>query len=134
MTLKVWKFTVYTRLTSPKPARAFFKVPHMQTLLEKVKKIEHEATAIITQAEQQGKQAITDTVNRESTILAAVKDRATKQGRAIIKEAVARAQTEGSSIRQAENLTTDSLKKLAQKNKEAALKLASQLFEQDFLR
>lgn len=106
----------------------------MQTLLEKVKKIEHEATAIITQAEQQGKQAITDTVNRESTILAAVKDRATKQGRAIIKEAVARAQTEGSSIRQAENLTTDSLKKLAQKNKEAALKLASQLFEQDFLR
>ncbi|MBI3251568.1 MAG: hypothetical protein HYZ62_01505 [Candidatus Andersenbacteria bacterium] len=106
----------------------------MQTLLEKVKKIETEAAQLIASAQQSGKQAINDILNREPNIVAEIKRRARKLGQAIIKEAVEQAQAEAGKIRQAETLTTDSLKKLAHKNKEAALTLASQLFEQDFLR
>ncbi|MBI3255420.1 MAG: hypothetical protein HYZ63_00430 [Candidatus Andersenbacteria bacterium] len=105
----------------------------MQTLLEKVKTIESEAAAVIAQAEQQGRQAMADTLNREPKVLAEVKDRATKQGQAIVKEAIAQAQTESAKILQAESITINGIKKLAQKNTAATLQLAQELFTQDYI-
>lgn len=105
----------------------------MQTLLEKVKKIEDEAQALIESTRTNGKQAIADIVSREGKVLADVKERALQQGRAIIKEAIAKAQSEGVAIRQTEATAAKGIEEVADKNKAETLKLASQLFEQDFL-
>lgn len=105
----------------------------MHTLLEKVKTIEDETQALITEAEQKGRQAIADLVQSEPAVLAEVQQRATKQGQTIIQEAVAKAQTETARVRQDAALTTESIQKLVQKNKDAALKAARQLFTEDYL-
>lgn len=105
----------------------------METLLQKVEAVETEAERIVANAKKTGQKNLEYLIAGEPQALEAAKKQAEETSRAIIKEAVRQAKQEANAMQQDQTLVVQAIHQTAQKNEEAALAEARQLFSQEYL-
>ncbi len=104
----------------------------MQTLLDQVRTVEDEATLIIATAQKNGQQTLAAYTAQEPRALQDAQARATAKGNHIIAEAVQHPKQEANAINQDTARAIQDINRAAQKNEEATLTLAENLFNGEY--
>ncbi|MAF80814.1 hypothetical protein CL628_02260 [bacterium] len=105
----------------------------MQTLLQKVEKIETAAQQKIQAARDAGTDNINKLVADEEQVLEEVRGAATKRGQAIVKEKVDAAKGTLNALHQEEDKSVATIHDTAKQNRSAAIKFVINLFNTDYL-
>ncbi|MEX1112738.1 MAG: hypothetical protein WEC84_04715 [Candidatus Andersenbacteria bacterium] len=106
----------------------------MKTLLEKVQKIETEATKLVESAETAAKKELEQIQGSEDTVVEDLRTKAERKARAIVGEHVQSAQEEINKIKQEQAHSVEMVHSAAERTRKDALKKAHQLFEDEYLK
>ena len=105
----------------------------METLLDKVQKIEQEISTRLKQVGEKSKAQLSDLLSAEPAVLDGIRQKAERKAVAIIKEYEAAAEAEVNVLRQDQQRTVAAVKEQAEKNQARTVKQALQLFEEKYL-
>lgn len=105
----------------------------MQSLLEKVKEVELEATEMVEAAKKAGSQGIATIQANEQKMLAETKKRAEERAKAVITELVAATKEEVNKLKQEREQALQAISSSSEAKRDQALAYASQQFESRFL-
>lgn len=104
----------------------------MQTLLDKVQKIEEEIEDRISTSKSHYAEQFNDLLNAEASVIEEVRRQAEKRGRDIIAEQVKRAEEEINAMKQDEARSVKSIHTVAQERRAEAVEKALALFKKTY--
>jgi len=105
----------------------------METLLQKVKKIEDDAQQTIQSARDTGAKEMSQLLAQEERVLEDVRQKASVRGDAIIKEKVDAAKGALNALHQEETKSVESIHETAQRNRTQAVEFVINQFRTDYL-
>lgn len=105
----------------------------METLLDKVKKVEEEISERLDEIARRGKTQLVDLISTEKDVAAAVRVKAEAEGKEIIKEQVQRAHAETNTLKQDRDKSLDSIGVSAKKNRRSAIEKVLDIFQETYL-
>lgn len=121
------------RFFNPQKAGFYLRpFKNMESLLDKVNRIEQEMKERLQQVEKSGKEQLADLTAAENDVVDEVRQRAEKQGQQIIQEQVRRAQTETNAMKQDREQSVAALRDTAEKNERRAADKVVELFASEF--
>lgn len=105
----------------------------METLLEKVKKVEEEVSERLAEIEKQGKTQLADLMSTEKDVVEAVREQAEAEGKEIIGEQVKKAHAETNAMKQDREKSLDSIRESAERNRNDAVDKIVDIFRETYL-
>lgn len=105
----------------------------METLLDKVKRVEEEVSERLGEIERQGKTQLTDLISTEEAVVEAVCEKAEAEGKEMIREQVKKAHAETNAMKQAREKSLDFIRVSAEKNRKDAVGKVVDIFRELYL-
>ena len=104
----------------------------METLLDKVKKVEEEVNERLSEIEKTGKTQLADLLSTEKEVVDAVRQQAETEKTRIIKEYVRKAHAETNAMKQDREKSLDYIKESAEKNRADAVQKVVNILKETF--
>lgn len=105
----------------------------METLLDKVKRVEEEVSERLSAIERRGKTQLTDLISTEEDVVEAVREKAEAEGKEMIREQVKKAYAETNAMKQAREKSLDSIRVSAERNRNDAVDKIVDIFRETYL-
>ncbi len=105
----------------------------METLLDKVKKVEEEVSERLHEVEKRGKLQLADLISTEKDVVVAVRLKTEVEGKEIIKEHVQKAHTETNALKQDREQSLVSIRTSAEQNRHNAVEKVIDILKETYL-
>jgi vacuolar-type H+-ATPase subunit H len=106
----------------------------METLLDRVKKVEEEVSDRLSEIEKQGKMQLADLISTEKDVVEAVRVKAEAEGNEIIKEQVEKAHAETNALKQDREKSIESIRVNAESGRRDAVEKVVDIFKKTYLK